>query len=211
MFTNATYLINLKRRPDRLAAALARCSAVGITPTVVEAVDGETAPYPRNWNTRLSRGSLGCTLSHRAVLALALDRGAEEVTVFEDDVIFGPDFVARHELFRESIPDNWQGLMLGGIHCRRPDRLRPGVVRCRRTDATHAYTLRGDYIRKVHYAWSIFPTDCSYTFAGLHARSRVYAPERWLCGQGANRSDISGSNVPFDRWWQWPPYPKHEP
>ena len=70
------YVINLKRRPDRLDAVLKEFDYVGMDVKVFEAID--------------TNSFLGATQSHKTIIQSALDNKLEQVIVFEDDVMFMP-------------------------------------------------------------------------------------------------------------------------
>jgi hypothetical protein len=82
-FFDAIYCINLDHASERWEAAEARFQALGIAARVRRFPAIET---PSNHH-------IGCALSHRAILAEALQRGLRNVLVFEDDVIFSADAV----------------------------------------------------------------------------------------------------------------------
>ena len=67
------YLINLKRRPDRLDACLARIAAVEWPfpqPQVFEAIDGDRVGVPPEFTK--GGGAYGCRCSHVAILQRCL-------------------------------------------------------------------------------------------------------------------------------------------
>ncbi len=88
------YLINLGRRPDRLAAMSAQAQALGLGLERVEAVDAASTPSAGldRWFAgsgplgEIPRGDKACLISHRAAWELFLN-GADAHAVFlEDDV-----------------------------------------------------------------------------------------------------------------------------
>jgi GR25 family glycosyltransferase involved in LPS biosynthesis len=70
------FVINLKRRPDRLESIKKQMDYVGWDFEVFDAVD--TNSY------------MGCTLSHLGILTIAKERGYKKVMVIEDDCFFMP-------------------------------------------------------------------------------------------------------------------------
>lgn len=89
------YLINLGRRPDRLAAMTARAEGLGLKLERVEAVDAgavEPDALDRWFEDRgplgeIPRGDKACLLSHRLAWQKFLARGDSHAVFLEDDVV----------------------------------------------------------------------------------------------------------------------------
>jgi glycosyl transferase, family 25 len=89
------YLINLERRPDRLAAMTARAEGLGLVLERVEAVDAATMEPDAldNWFEdggplgEIPRGDKACLLSHRLAWQKFLARGDSHAVFLEDDVL----------------------------------------------------------------------------------------------------------------------------
>jgi glycosyl transferase family 25 len=96
------YLINLARRPDRLAFMTAQAEKFGLTLTRLEAVDAKTAEpalidrwfLPGGPLGKIPRGDQCCSLSHRMAWQALVASGAPYAAVLEDDVALkaGADF-----------------------------------------------------------------------------------------------------------------------
>uniref|UniRef100_A0A673AGF5 Procollagen galactosyltransferase 2-like n=1 Tax=Sphaeramia orbicularis TaxID=375764 RepID=A0A673AGF5_9TELE len=104
------YLINLKRRSDRRQRMLRTLAVLGINATFTEAVDGKalnssqlqalgidmlpgyTDPYSERV---LTRGEIGCFLSHYNIWKQVVQQELQQVLVLEDDVRFEPRFGRR--------------------------------------------------------------------------------------------------------------------
>lgn len=132
-----------------------------------------------------------------------MDR-VSKVLVLEDDVEWFPDVWERLDNFMNDVPIDWEQLMLGGQHLRPPVRVSEGVARCRQTERTHAYALRGKAIKSLLALWR----DCTVHIDWEMGRKwqkdwKVYAPTPFLFGQGAGRSDISG-RVNNPQYWNEP-------
>lgn len=91
------YVINLDRSPERLRHMETTLGEHGLGFTRVVGVDGaeldaETYEAISHFGTRrLSRGEIGCFLSHRACWSRIADGAAAHGVVFEDDVVLGRD------------------------------------------------------------------------------------------------------------------------
>ncbi len=212
-------LINLRKRPDRLARvrrALRACAWPFPPPVVFPAVEAALFPPPATW--KHGAGAWGCLQSHLAVLENALQDGAKSVLILEDDVCFAENFRKKMRRFLRAVPDDWDGLMLGGQHvvdsAGWPREVRPGVYRCVDCERTHCYAVRGEYLAKLCRAWrraGIFKGDahCDKIMARnpqLQRAHRVYAPDYFVAGQMRGPSDVAGRYYPR-RFWN-PPGPE---
>lgn len=96
------YLINLDRRPDRLAFMAGQLEALGLGFTRFAAIDAQTTSDedialrvdPRRALIRMPRGSQCGALSHLGVWQLIADGADEAGIVFEDDMELSPGLVA---------------------------------------------------------------------------------------------------------------------
>jgi len=108
-----TFMISLRRRPAKRAAALARTDAAGLLGVrIFDAVDGRdlgwddlrargVRPYAgwrladsayRFYNRDLKWGEIGCALSHHGVWSAIVESGLPFAIVLEDDADFAPGF-----------------------------------------------------------------------------------------------------------------------
>ena len=98
------FVINLDRCPDRMARVKARLDALGVPFERVAGIDDATLdPAERKrsvseflwWCCSLrpiTRGQVGCTLSHQKVYRRMLAEGLGHACVLEDDVLLGDRF-----------------------------------------------------------------------------------------------------------------------
>jgi len=97
------YLINLKRRPDRLKRMQACFEELGIGYKLIEAVDGKmlTAKYLETLDIKqcanfrdpysgrdMTYGEIGCFMSHYKIWEDVVQKNHQKVIVFEDDIRF---------------------------------------------------------------------------------------------------------------------------
>ncbi|KAK2510835.1 hypothetical protein Q9233_017425 [Columba guinea] len=145
--TAQVFLINLPRRADRRARMLRTLHEQEIAAKLVEAVDGRALNssqvealgvrmlpgYRDPYHGRpLTRGELGCFLSHHRVWQEIATRGLSRSLVFEDDLRFEIFFKRRlttlmRELEAAALP--WDLIYIGRkrLQAERPERPVPGV------------------------------------------------------------------------------------
>lgn len=131
-------VINLRRRPDRLAAFTQRWieARVPVALTFWRATDGRHGvPARVPWN-RLPPGAWGCWRSHQDVLR----RHPGPLLVMEDDAVLRPTFGA--DLAALDPPEDWALIYLGGQHLAPPSPFRPGLVVPQRIIRSHCYLAR---------------------------------------------------------------------
>lgn len=195
-------VINLKRRPERLASFLKDIEEHDWPfkrPTVFEAVDGNAVPLPKDW--RDGGGAWGCMQSHRQILERAIMDRVRNVLVLEDDACLRPSFRKDIERFLADVPDDWDQLMLGGQHISNtPKPVKPGVVRCSNCQRTHAYAIRGEFLKKLYQHWCSTSGHCDHRMGEVQKGFNVYAPDPFIFGQEKGKSDISGALNPRKFW-----------
>ncbi|HEU0115864.1 MAG TPA: glycosyltransferase family 25 protein [Thermomicrobiales bacterium] len=123
------YLINLTRRPDRLAAALAQLRQAGYRNVIrFAAVDGrDPVAVARGWaafgnppfsdapgHRALRRvGHQGCFLSHLLLWQWIARGDAPFATIFEDDLLFHPGWRWLAPEYLRRTPPDWDILHIG--------------------------------------------------------------------------------------------------
>lgn len=198
-------LINLDKRKDRLGAFKAKISVYPILADYVRyrAVHGDSVTVPGFFIS--GGGAWGCRQSHLRILEDALMDGIETLLVFEDDVRFVPNFEAKLKHFLAIVPDDWEGLMLGGQN-HGPDPTPTGiegVVKSHNTQRTHAYVVRGrEPMQDLYRLWARCDRHIDHWFGQWQSRHQVYQPDKFLCGQDETSSDISGRNDTVRFWGQ---------
>jgi hypothetical protein len=195
-------LINLKRRPDRLAAFRRLQAEKGWhlpDPVIFEAIDGNRVGVPPYYGQ--GGGAWGCLRSHVTILERAVMDEVVSLLVLEDDLVWHDDAWTRLRSFIAAVPLDWDQLMLGGQHMgQRPQEVAPAVVRCLNCQRTHAYAIRGPALRDLLKLWYPCRTHIDHIMGPWQRGWRVYAPDPFVFGQGPGKSDISGANNPAKFW-----------
>jgi len=197
------FVINLKSRPDRLQAFFETIDAVGWPfkrPEVWTAVPASSGQVPCPPGFTEGGGAFGCRQSHVGILQHCLMEEVTSVLILEDDATVMSSFCEDAGAFMELVPDDWQGIMLGGQHHREPIALQSGLVRVTYAQRTHAYACRGDYLRGLYGRWAMASVHIDWLMEDWQEHYRIYAPERWLIGQARSLSDICGRSNAATFW-----------
>lgn len=196
-------VLNLDRRTDRLEtfqSMMMRESLPMGHVTRVSGVDGNKVVAPPSW-WRASIGGWGCYQSHLKILNESVERGDKSLFVFEDDAVLCPGFFEKYLAFCGELPDDWDMIYLGGYFVQKgpmPVPISPRVVRGFNVIQTHAYGMRGDFIKRArdYIQARLESPDCwhvDYMYGMLHMQGphHVYCAVPWLVTQAAGKSDIS--------------------
>lgn len=199
---DAVVVLTLRRRTERLAEFWNGVNAADWPfrrPEVFFGLDGAAVPTPDGWTS--GPGAWGCLQSHRMILEKLLTAGARSALILEDDAVFCPDFRRRAGEFMANVPEDWDGMMLGGQHMEPADPVTLGVLRCVNTQRTHAFALRRNLMESLYKLWAKADTHCDHVFASVVRDYKVYAPHSFLVGQRSGFSDITYNQQEL-RYWQ---------
>jgi hypothetical protein len=195
-------LINLDHRKDRLGAFEAKILHIPSLQgyTRYRAIHGDTVTVPHFFTS--GGGAWGCRQSHCRILEDAMLDNVNTLLVLEDDVLFCRDFEDKLRSFLHAVPDDWEGLMLGGQDQAPPQESGiPNVARSVDTQRTHAYVVRGlEPMRDLYRLWMRCDRHIDHWFGQWQQKRVVYQPQPFLCGQDATSSDISGRQD-IVRYW----------
>lgn len=185
-FHGNMFVINLARRPDRMAHFEAEMEKIGVTCVErFEAIDAGPTD-----------GNRGCSASHRAIMDLIISRGLKTSFVFEDDSSVIDEHVADfHGIFSavaRELPDDWQMAYLGGgygsaaqgWHSRH-------LIRIGQMKTTSSY---GVTLETAHILRDLIPPDTINSidnlYAGFNEQGKCFISEPRLFVQYCNYSDL---------------------
>lgn len=141
-FFDHVYLINLKRRPDRLKKMQSLLKRLKIEFTLIEAVDGRNikrVPYG------LNGGIVGCHESHLKIFRDVKKKGYEQPLILEDDLISHKDFERVLEIIF-SIPKDWRLLYIGTADWEGKSERTEPYYRGFDINCTFAYSIKRDIL-----------------------------------------------------------------
>lgn len=108
---------------------------------IIEAIDGATLPeIPEG--VPLSKGDMGCLLSHLKALEYAKEKGWDCVMIFEDDAVQVENFEKKLQTCMREMPGNWDMLWLGGGDWRFPQPFSANLKRLVASWGTYGYVIR---------------------------------------------------------------------
>lgn len=186
------WVINLDRRPDRLAHAQAQIERLGIRRVMrFQAFDGYRLQLTSAVPDWVRKGAVGCYLSHLAILKQAQAR-RQPCLILEDDIALADDFQPEFEAFVREVPEDWDMLLLPGRHDKRPPAARgPHHVRLVATwGSAMAFHRLGTIDRLLEEADALDrPIDDFYI--RMMPSMKLYAPARTILRQ----EDRFGTNI----------------
>ena len=203
-FFDQIYVLNLDRRPDRWDTIQVQLHNAGITKAVrFPAIDKE--PGAPNHS---EAAHAACFRTHVAALHMALDTGASNVLIFEDDAALYDDWEPIWKSSKRQIPSDWDVLYLGynlepkyQPNLTTPTFVTSNILLLNDVLALHAYAINGSHIatlieqQESQYELNI-PGDVA--FAKHNSGFRVYGIYPMLFYQSPGFSDIVGCPVNYN-------------
>lgn len=210
---NEIYIVNLERRPDRLNRFLEyynKSDLQNYSVNKFNAVDGskidvDTVPLTelarlemkqletmgfRYKHYQLTKGAIGCYLSHVKIWEHIVDHDYEMVLVFEDDARPPPNFLKLVKQNLKLIPKDWDIVLLGKLCNSCVDK--GGYYDVNRFMLTHAYLIKKKAIIKILETDTLFPISQQIDayMSELSSTLKIYAVKKDIVRQGQSRTDI---------------------
>lgn len=208
------YLINLDRRPDRLERvmnSLNNSDMKNMKVLRMSAVDGseiditrvplsetakgelkqiETTGF-RTKHYQLTRGAIGCYLSHVKIWKDIVEKGHNNALIFEDDANIPKNIHERMIKSMKGVPDDWD-IILFGFDCRDCKNIKNYRI-VNRFFLTHCYAISYSCIVKILKTNSLFPITQqidSYLSELSPELINIYTVKNPIIGQFGSRTDI---------------------
>lgn len=207
------YLINLKRRPDRLKNFLDHYKESDMKNEEIikfDAIDGsklnvdrvplselaqaelqqlETTGF-RTKHYQLTKGGIGCYLSHVKIWENILKNDAENVLIFEDDAQVPNDILLKINEEMKHMPNDWDIVLFGYIckKCMKYEKYNE----VERFMLTHCYMIKKSAIVKIMNSNTLFPItqQIDALMSELSSIINIYSVKDKLVKQFNSRTDI---------------------
>lgn len=210
---DAVYLINLKRRPDRLKKFLELYNDSDMKDTSIikfDAIDGskldiDSVPLTelakaelhqlestgfRTKHYQLTKGGIGCYLSHVKVWENILKNNYKYALIFEDDakVPYNINQIIKEEL--KYFPNDWDIILLGYI-CNKCMKFE-NYNTVERFMLTHCYLISHECIVKIMNTDTLFPItqQIDALMSELSSILNIYSVKDKKVKQFSSRTDI---------------------
>ncbi len=144
-YFSAAFLVNLKRREDRLLRAaeeLDRWNIRGVER--VEAVDGKDLPT----HPSIGAGALGLYYTHLNIIKYAKAQGMKSVLILEDDCFYR-EGIKDLDKYMKALPDDWQILYFGSHHIQVPVKVNDRIVGNVQAFTTHSIAIKCDLFDRI--------------------------------------------------------------
>lgn len=207
------YLINLKRRPDRLVQFMDKYEQSDLKKINIlkfDAVDGSTMKIEsvplsdvarselkqiettgfRSKHYQLTRGALGCYLSHVKVWDNMLKAKHNNIIIFEDDANIPKTLLKKIKASMKYIPDDWD-MILFGYYCKKCN-TKNNYKKVDRFILLHCYMINYGAVMKILKSNTLFPItqQIDSLLSELSCILNIYAVEKNLITQFGSRTDI---------------------
>lgn len=191
---DSVYYINLDSRTDRLESIQNQLISNKIVAQRFGGIIPENVPQ----EARVSKGELGCSLSHLAILQNSIDLGNEIICILEDDIIFKKFFPLLFSRFISHVPEDWDMLYLCGNNLFGLEKINDYVFKTRGTLTTCAYIVKQKMSLKIlDYIGNGLKKPIDSYLAELHTSTNTYVAVPSLAYQMTDYSDIQNRVVDY--------------
>ena len=197
--TNEIYVLNLKKRDDRLHHIKNQLKQINITKyEIVESVDGSIIEN----KTKLKNGAYGLILTYLNIYEKIKNIEYESLILIEDDCVFSKDFNDYLKIFIDNVPIDWDILYFGGNHNlhigeKEPKKINDYVVKLHNTYAAHCIILKKNSFEKLIKTQS-FEVPIDMLLSKLQNTLNVYSTNKKITWQINNHSDIEERYTNYD-------------
>jgi GR25 family glycosyltransferase involved in LPS biosynthesis len=144
----------------------------------------------RTKHYQLTKGGIGCYLSHVKVWEYILRNKEDNVLIFEDDAETPSDLKNQINTYMESIPEDWD-IVLFGFICSKCIKFAK-YNRVEEFMLTHCYMIRKKAIVKIMKANTLFPItqQIDWKMSEMSSIVNIYSVNKKIVKQFSSRTDI---------------------
>ena len=178
----SVYLINLDVSKDRLEFMNEQCKREKIEYARFPAVNGkelDISSMDNVTNKKMTRGAVGCTLSHIGIWEDAERKGHENIMVLEDDVVLAKNFKAKLAKILSEVPDDFDILYLGGSNLK-VKRVSPNIGVPKKTKAKGTFNT-GTYAMVINKKALPVLLRMSHALPHVLRTPGAHAPSSQMC------------------------------
>jgi len=142
------------------------------------------------------RGEIGVSLSQSKALVHAMAVNAENVLIFEDDVVFEPNAIEQLQKCLNELPQNWDIFFLGGNPCEPMTKYSSNLYRTSGFVCANAYAVNKSAMLRLYDDVSNNITLRPYDImtSNLSKNGNGFASKIPICWQDSGTSVIRGAH-----------------
>lgn len=198
--TNEIYVLNLKKRNDRLNHIKKELEKIFCENyTVVESVDGSKIENP----TKLKNGMFGLIMSYLKIYELSKNNDSDSLIIIEDDCVFSKEFCEKIEIFIEEVPNDWKLLYFGGNHnthmnYTQPLKISENVIKLINTFSAHCIVLKKEIFNEIIEDLKKLNIENDVLLTTYQKKYPSYSTSEKITWQLDNHSDIENKYTNYD-------------
>lgn len=184
-----TFVVSLKSRPERLAAATKELKQHNIPFTLWEATKNEN-------------GRLGLIQTMRGLFEHCIKKGLENVTVFEDDIkLLNLPLLVLGKCFSQ-LPDDWHIFYLGPNLAKPPNRHSENLLKVRFAYSSHACIYSKRAIELILEQIDSATVYDIFLVEKIQSKGKSFCAFPMIAVQSSGWSDIEQRDVNYERFLQ---------
>ena len=213
------YCINLSRRTDRWKNCLQQFESLGVADRVIR---HEPKPFSSGSLSRKANAQASCALAHYTLMTEALESGASNALILEDDFLFHREVQWTNKKLSHGwseLPKDWDLFYLGayfvqGYHYSPALHFSKNLISVKTGFCNHAVVYSRQGLKKILQELKLESEADILTFSGefeaidwymvrwFQTRGRCFAPNELACIQNPGHSDIEGSFHDYSKMFE---------
>jgi glycosyl transferase family 25 len=162
-----------------------------VTPNAYKQILETEITNTRKYHYQLTRGGVGCYLSHITLWKQIAESNKKYGLIFEDDVVIATDFYSRLQDGLKKVPDDWD-IYMCGVMCLKCD-ISSDYINVKRFWGTHGYLVKKETAVKLYnYLNKLIgkQIDADLSLLVKAGKIKIYAINPLIVAQSGNVSEI---------------------